>query len=340
VVFLRNTNRIEFSENVDVPGVSIIIAVKNGAESLAVNLPYILAQSYSSFEVMIVNDHSTTDETKKLEALKIHFPQISLHHSDRNSGKKNALTLGVEKAKYEMVLCTDADCCPAGKEWIKNMVAQSKDMNLVLGYSPYVKRKGVLNFFIRFETVMTGIQYLSWAMMGRPYMGVGRNMLYGRSFFLAADPYKDQHHVPYGDDDLWVQKAGSNSKASVCFEKESHVFSVAERTWLGWIRQKHRHLSAGHHYHLNRWWQPGLYGMALIIHWILAPILLLLMFSPVMFIFFFAALSIRWYVYHTWTVKLEDKDTEIAYPLLELGYALYLAAMGIVTLVSKKKTWN
>jgi hypothetical protein len=36
---------------------------------------------------------------------------------------------------------------------------------------------------IRFETVLTAVQYFSWAKSGLPYMGVGRNLAYKEEFF-------------------------------------------------------------------------------------------------------------------------------------------------------------
>jgi hypothetical protein len=57
-------------------------------------------------------------------------------------------------------------------------------------------------------------------------------------------------------------------------------------------------------------------------------------------VLFIAGLFIRCMAYTAWTKKLGDSDTVVWYPLLELGYALYLAGMGLFTAVVKKKSWN
>ncbi len=322
------------------PGVSIVIALKNGGDSLARHFKEFLSQEYPLYEIIIVNDHSSPEEQKKLEEIVFGFPQVSLHHSKAQPGKKQALSLGIDKAKYDLILCTDADCIPAGNGWIKSMVMHGNGDNLILGYSPYVQNTGFLNLFVRFETVMTGIQYLSWAMAGKPYMGVGRNMLYPRKLFQQEDPYKDQTHIPYGDDDLWVQHASSAGKVAVNTEKASHVFSSPATSWKEWFRQKHRHLSAAHHYQMKVWWQPGLYAMALISHWFLLPFLIVSSLDNMMPAIFVLGLAVRWDTYRRWTSRLGDRDTDIWYPLLEVGYALYLAGMGFITIVAKKQTWN
>lgn len=340
LVFRIRNKRSHATDRAELPGVSIIIAVKNGSDMLIENLKYILSQDYPLFEIIVIDDHSDTGEKDKLTDAISKKTNVFLHHSDRAMGKKQALALGVEKAKYKIILCTDADCRPASLEWIKNMVNHTKGQDIVIGYSPYLRTNGFLNLMIRFETVMTGIQYLSWAMIGRPYMGVGRNMLYPRDLFLRVDPYKAQQHIPYGDDDLLIQKATANADVNVSFDKESHVFSMPAKSWMEWFRQKHRHMSAGHYYTNSAWWQPGLYGMALIMHWILLPILLLATINIWLIIFLILGILVRWFTYVAWTQKLGDRDTNIGYPLLELFYTAYLAGMGLVTLLFKKKTWN
>ena len=219
------------------------------------------------------------------------------------------------------------------------MVAKSEGSKMVLGYSPYVQQKGLLNLFLRFETVMTAIQYFSWAMLGKPYMGVGRNMLYPRNLFQQANPY-EHNNIPYGDDDLWVQQASSITEVKANLDISSFVYSDPPQSWSEWVKQKHRHMSAGHHYDHKSWWRPGLFGFALIINWFLIPFLLLGFTLNWIAGIFLAGLFIRWITYTAWTKKLGDSDTVVWYPLLELGYALYLAGMGLFTAVVKKKSWN
>ena len=322
------------------PGVSIVIAVKNGSDHLTRNLGAFLSQDYPTFEIIIVDDHSDQEEKDKLEKVISNHPRVTLYHSDQSSGKKYALSQGIQKANYDLILCTDADCIPAGRGWITSMVSQSQGQALVIGYSPYKRAGGLLNLIVRFETVMTGIQYLSWAMKGRPYMGVGRNMMYSRSLFLEANPYQGHEGIPYGDDDLWVQQASSLTSVNVNFEKAAHVYSDPPVSWRQWINQKHRHLSAGHHYSLASLLQPGIYGMALILHWLLLPLFLPIAFDSLMFTALIIGLAVRWDTYRRWTRQLGDADTAWWYPLLDIGYAFYLAGMGIFTAVAKKRTWN
>jgi glycosyltransferase involved in cell wall biosynthesis len=321
------------------PGVSIVIAVKNGTDHLIKNLETITHQDYPVFEIIIIDDHSYPAERKNLEEFISSRPLIKIFTSI-GFGKKQALKLGIENAQYELVLCTDADCMPSSNQWIKTMIDHNSDHSIVLGYSPYLKLPGFLNQLIRFETVMTGIQYISWTMRGRPYMAVGRNSLYPKSLLLSSDPFIHHAEIPYGDDDLGLQAMMRQTSVEICLDKRSHVISTPVTSWTDWFKQKHRHLSAGHYYTARSWWQPGLYGLALIGHWFLFPMMMNISMWGVWLIICIVGIFIRWQNYFQWTKKLGDKDTVIVYPILEIAYAVYLALMGAFTVISKKKTWN
>ena len=338
-IFRLRKNHLALKNGADPPGVSIIIAIRNGTAQLTQNLPEIIHQDYPSFEVIIVDDHSDPAQKKRMEEFISFWPKVKLVTS-KAPGKKNALLTGIENSKYDFLLFTDADCRPASRDWIKTMMESGHGKGPVIGYSPYQKLPGFLNVLIRFETVMTGIQYLSWAMRGKPYMAVGRNILYPRALMIELKPFSHHQDLPYGDDDLGLQVLSDKSVINVAMDAKAHVISIPAATWPQWLKQKHRHLSAGHYYKPGKWLQPGVYGIALIGHWFLLPFmfdsLLWWKWMPI----FMAGLLLRWLNYARWTRKLGDNDTAWPYPFLEIIYTIYLAFIGITTVVAKKKTWN
>lgn len=339
LIFRLRRIKISPETHAAIQGVSVIIAVKNGTGQIRQNLSEIIQQDYPSFELIIVDDHSDPAQRKDLEEFISDWPKVKILTSN-GQGKKNALWTGILNAKNDFILCTDADCRPVSRNWISSMVQCSHGHDTVIGYSPYQKSMGWLNYIIRFETVMTGIQYLSWAMNGRPYMAVGRNILYPRSLLIANDPFNRLHDIPYGDDDLGLQAISDKSEVRVCLNENSFVISDPAISWSQWLKQKHRHMSAGHYYKPGLWWQPGLYGIALIGHWSIMVFMIGSLtwwkWIPV----FVMGLLIRWFYYRKWTFKLGDQDTVPGYPLLEIIYTVYLAVMGTLTIVAKKQTWN
>ncbi|MDC3336647.1 glycosyltransferase [Flavobacteriales bacterium] len=232
--------------------VSVIIAARNEEKNLIANLPKIFDQDYPEFEVIVVNDRSWDDTADILDAFKrrydnLHVVNIS-ESANYSHSKKFALTLGIKGAKYENLLFTDADCHPVSNKWITKMSRSFMRKSLILGYSPYQKKKGLLNKLIRFDTVQIGIQYLSFALAGIPYMGVGRNMSYNKELFFSVGGFKSHYHVASGDDDLFVNEVADHVKVSIVFEPDSQMMSLPELNYTDWCNQKRRHFTTAKHY--------------------------------------------------------------------------------------------
>jgi glycosyltransferase involved in cell wall biosynthesis len=233
--------------------VSIIVCAHNEAKNLRNNIPVLLSQDYPQFELIVVDDGSWDDTPAYLRTVSAEFPRVKLCTIDRdrvkNPGKKLAITLGIKAASHEHLLLIDADCTPASPQWLKKMAsAFMQNHSLVIGFSPYRKRSGLLNLFIRFETLITGMQYLSMALKGRAYMGVGRNLGYTKTQFFQVKGFASNHHLPAGDDDLFVQDAARPGNTAVVLDQEAHTFTDAKTSIRAWWKQKKRHLFVGKHY--------------------------------------------------------------------------------------------
>ena len=126
------------------------------------------------------------------------------------NGKKYALEQGIQAAKNEIILLTDADCLPQNKNWIQNMMQpfMRYDTEAVVGVSFYREhpKNNLMNYFVRNETLFTTLQYTAWANIGQSYMGVGRNLAYRKKIFVAKNGFKNIASKLGGDDDLWIGK--------------------------------------------------------------------------------------------------------------------------------------
>jgi hypothetical protein len=124
----------------------------------------------------------------------------------------------------------------------------SIDKPNVLGYSPMKKTSGLVNLFARFETYLTGVQYLSYAFARMPYMGVGRNMIIDNSLRASnLDKVKGQD-LASGDDDLTINAIATGENTGICIQPDSFVFTDSPITLKGFITQKTRHISTSVHY--------------------------------------------------------------------------------------------
>jgi len=228
--------------------VSVIICARNEAENLKNNLPYILEQDYPDFEVIVVNDCSQDNTEEILIKLKNKYKNLrytNIYEDKKFSHtKKLAILVGIKSAKNDILLFTDADCKPVSKDWIKRMQCHFDDkINIVLGYGGYIEEKGLLNKYIRYDTMIIALQYFSYCLMGIPYMGVGRNLAYRKSFFFNSRGFSNHYHLISGDDDLFVNENATKENTAIEYHLKSHTRSIPERTFKQWIRKKRRHFT-------------------------------------------------------------------------------------------------
>lgn len=258
--------------------VSVIICARDEAANLAKNLPGALLQEYrTTHEVIVVNDNSFDDSKYLLEEFQKTYKQLHVIELKQEAklipGKKFPLSVGIKTAKYEIVLLTDADCVPASEFWISRMQeAYGPETEIVLGYGAYHKRKGWLNKMVRWETFHTALQYLSYALAGKPYMGVGRNLSYRKDLFFRHKGFTAHNNIPSGDDDLFVNMAATRSNTAISIHPESFTLSHAPKTWKEWVRQKNRHYSTAKHYKGMHQFLLSLYSLT---HFLFYPLFVL-----------------------------------------------------------------
>jgi cellulose synthase/poly-beta-1,6-N-acetylglucosamine synthase-like glycosyltransferase len=233
--------------------VSVIICARNEAENLRNFLPSILEQDYPDFEVIVVDDCSEDDTYNVLGSFLVKYPRLKISTVSKDPrfthNKKFAQFIGIKAASNEILLFTDSDCKAGSPHWIEGMTSGfDEKTEIVLGYGGYMKRKGILNKYIRYDTFMIALQYLGMAIRGISYMGVGRNMAYRRSLFFKKKGFEGHTHVISGDDDLFVNANSTRANTRVEFRKENHTSSVPSSTLKEWIAQKKRHFSAAPYY--------------------------------------------------------------------------------------------
>jgi len=250
-----------FTYKQNVPGkashpVSVIICARNEAENLSNFLPAVLEQDYPDYEVIVVNDCSEDNSYVILGKYLMQYPHLKISTINKDPkfthNKKFAQFIGIKAAKNEILLFTDADCQPESDKWLEGMTSHFDDkITFVLGYGGYRAEKGLLNKYIRYDSMTIAMQYLGMAIRGIPYMGVGRNLAYRRSSFFANKGFGAHTNLASGDDDLFVNTNASGLNTCVEFSRNTHTRSVPKSTISEWITQKKRHLTTAPYYKLR-----------------------------------------------------------------------------------------
>jgi glycosyltransferase involved in cell wall biosynthesis len=97
--------------------ISVIIPVKNEAKKIGQCLEAVFSQSYSPFEVIVVDGHST-DETVNIAQK---YPVKIFYEEYRTRAGANQI--GLEHAQGDFIAFTDADCIPKN-DWLENLIIE------------------------------------------------------------------------------------------------------------------------------------------------------------------------------------------------------------------------
>jgi len=323
-------------------GVSVVIAVHNEYENLQQFLPSILNQSYSNFEVIIACDRCTDGSVAFLQSLHhsaLHIIEINTL-TDSIQPKKAALTQAIQLAKHPWILATDADCYPVSNQWIDEMMKARNGKGVCLGFSFYLPKPSFLNAFIQFETVLTALQYGAWALLGKPYMAVGRNLMYATELFINNKGFGKQANHLGGDDDLFVQNIATNSNVCISIKPSTFTISKPAEGFRQWWRQKHRHLHAGKQYPFGTLLGLSIYPISsALFHFITIYYLITLNFEPILVFYILRTcifISIFTRIGYKWNVKLPVFFLAIT----EIVYLIYLLFAGIYNLAVPIKKWK
>ena len=325
--------------------VSIIICARNEEKNLKKNLSRILNQNYRSFEVIVVNDASTDDTKNILLDFNIEYPNLRIVTIDqkpkKSLGKKHALSKGIDTAKHDVLLLTDADCRPSSNNWLRKMQGSLQGaVDIGLGYGPYERSNSWLNKFIRFETVLTAVQYFSYALVGLAYMGVGRNLIYRKSLFKRVGQFNTHLHVTSGDDDLFIREAAKLSRVNIIIDSDAFMYSPPKTSWTAYQQQKNRHYTTSRFYRPIHQFLLGLFASSHLLHFIGGSVLLFNFSTMFVTLFLYGVrILVVMIVLHFALKQLKESDLWYWVPILDIALVIHYLVFAPGLLTSKTRKW-
>lgn len=212
------------------PAVSVIVYSHNEAEYLRNFLPYLLNQEYPEFEIIVVNDGLSIDDSNVVAEFRSRFSNIYetfVPDDTRNvSKKKLALMVGIKAAKHDIIVVTSGHCRPSSAHWLSSMCSNFRQgTDVVIGSAVYDfsadKCRG--KHYRIFDTTCTRALYTSWAIKGKPFRGTGCNLAYRRSTFFENKGFSHSMNLHYGDDDIFVNEIAHADNTHVELSAESIV---------------------------------------------------------------------------------------------------------------------
>ncbi|MEJ2103737.1 MAG: glycosyltransferase [Ignavibacteriaceae bacterium] len=247
----NRTNRpVNISDNLNI---SVIISARNERENVNTIIDAInnLMYPVEDYEVILVDDNSTDDTFEELKKKSSGTENISVTQLSLTgqSGKRNALTFGINQAKFPFILITDADCRPQSN-WLK---AYSEKFllgyDMLFGIAPFYKRKNLVSKISCFENFRNSLVAFSMASIGLPYTAAARNFGFTKRAFKEIEGYSNTKDTLSGDDDLLLREAVKRKmKIGVVTEEGSFVYSETKNTFKEYFQQRARHTQTSFFY--------------------------------------------------------------------------------------------
>ena len=231
------------SQSENSQSISVIVPFRNESSNLKslIHSLSMLRYPKDKLEVILVNDHSTDNSVKILNSYPGNFKTIDLGIDE--SGKKAALTKGIEAATSEVIITTDADC-QHNPDWLNSVNSLFNDakVSMVLGG---VAMSDSQSFFSRSQAIEfasligSGASLLYW---GIPAMANGANLAFRRNAFFEVKGYEGNEGVASGDDVYLLQKIFFRYPDGVVFNNDpnSVVSTIPQPSLASFFQQRFR----------------------------------------------------------------------------------------------------
>lgn len=271
---------------VSLPPASVVVYVRpDDAEGLRRLLPVLVGQDYPDYEIIVVSDGASDeicDIVSYYQGLCKNLYQTYVPESVYNvSRKKLGVTLGIKAAKYDVVVMTEACCCPTGEKWLQTIGRNFVEgVDVVLGYvrmSPAAKGKD--SGYRIFDRVVFALRYMSYAVLRHPYMGVGCNLAYRKSVFFANKGFSSTLNLHFGDDDLFVNEVATRNNTRVEISPDSLIVAYSADNCQTWddmklrydFTAKYLHTSSKLVFCIESWLHYLFWGVAACLIWGCVP---------------------------------------------------------------------
>ena len=173
-------------------------------------------------------------------------------------------------------------------------------------------------------------------------MGVGRNLSYLKTLFFKGKGFNTHMHIKSGDDDLFVNQNASTTNVNIALHPDAHMYSVPQKSWKSYYKQKARHAGASVIYRRPHQWMLATQLLTAISFYILLIVCILLF--PSIWYYAGAAFMLRYLsqmvVFSAIYKKLAVKDLLLWLPILDVFFYFYICINGLFNRKRKVKSWK
>lgn len=321
--------------------VSVVVCCRNEEKQLPHLIRSLQRQTYTDFELIMVNDHSTDRTEEIMQNAKNSFAQ-AVYIKAKSEGKKSAIAEGIERASGELIITTDADCIPADT-WIETIVHYQTEYPSHLIICP-VKLADKKTFFSRLQLFeFTSLVAVGGGAAGAsmPIMCNAANLAFTKEAWLESK--KDLKAGELSGDDIFLLQSIKKRKGIINFllSKKAFVTTQPANGLKAFIRQRRRW--AGKSTAYTDWFliltACGVLGVCL------AQLGLLIgsIFNPLYGYFFVLFFMLKYYFDTRFLLGVSRFYSLKAVPvysfLLSIVYPFYIIFTAVSALLFKPKKW-
>lgn len=231
------------NEEYERPFISVVVPARDAASTLTPLLQELNAQRYPRelYEVIVVDDHSGDGTAELVRGFARTWPALQLLQAGDGQGKKAAITQGVEAAKGDLVVLTDADARmgPRHLELIADHWNKEQPALLLMPVHTSGGR-GLVAWVQRKEQSALQAASMGSALRGNPVLANGANLAFSKPAFRRVGGFQGDRHASGDDMFLLRRMRRHHLKVSALAVPEVHVRVVPEEHWRGFFAQRLR----------------------------------------------------------------------------------------------------
>ena len=160
-----------------------------------------------------------------------------------NSPKKDAITSAINKAKFEWIITTDADCI-LPKYWLDSFdeFIQKTDTKCIAGPVTYHDNNSFLNRFQILDLLSLQGATIGGFGIKKPFLCNGANFCYEKTIFDILNGFEGNHEIASGDDIFLLEKIVNNYPKQLHYLKceQAIIKTQSQPNWTNLISQRIR----------------------------------------------------------------------------------------------------
>lgn len=221
------------------PTATVLLAVYNGERFLAEAIESILTQTFTDFELIVIDDGSVDGTAEIIREYAGRDERIRCFQLEENRGQSAALNRGLAEARGDYVAKMDSDdiSLPRRLEIQVEFLQANPEIGVVGARRKYVDEHlqplRDINFPLRHAQIVINLFFESWSIGGAEAM-------FRREVLTALGGFNNQ--VLMGDWELYCRAV-----------ERTRFANVPER--LYWARRHNDNVTATHHLRLNEEWR-------------------------------------------------------------------------------------